>query len=124
MLMAEQLAPSHFRIIDFSLDEFSGSHTHFRRDPLAHRAALNDFFERTGRDFPRFNYLGEWHSHPAFSVHPSLEDVTTMTNLVDGSGTAITFAVLLIVRLRWGLRFEYSLFLCAAGQQPVELRLS
>ena len=27
MLMAEQLRPGHFRIVDYSLDVFSGSHT-------------------------------------------------------------------------------------------------
>src|SRR2546425_7841442 len=74
MLFAEQLAPAHFRLIDFSLDLFSGSHTHFRRDPRAHQKALNEFFEKTGRDFSRFNYLGEWHSHPSFSITPSIED--------------------------------------------------
>lgn len=122
MLMAEQLAPDHFRIVDFSLDEFSGSHTHFHRDPQTHRATLDDFFERTGRDFARFNYLGEWHSHPSFSVHPSPEDVVTMTNLVEASASAITFAVLLVVRLRWRLWLDYSLVVFAAGRKPVPLR--
>ena len=59
MLFAEQLAPAHFQLMDFSLDLFSGSHTHFRRDPCVHQQALNEFFEKTGRDFSRFNYLGE-----------------------------------------------------------------
>lgn len=73
MLFAEQLAPSHFCIIDFSVDLYSGSHTHFRRDPAIHQVASNAFFDRTGRDFSRYNYFGEWHSHPSFSVAPSLE---------------------------------------------------
>jgi integrative and conjugative element protein (TIGR02256 family) len=75
MLFAEQLQPSHFRIIDFSLDSFSGSHTAFRRDPQTHQNALDKCFQRTGRDFRRFNYLGEWHSHPSFSVQPSAQDL-------------------------------------------------
>lgn len=124
VLMAEQLGPDHFRIVDFSLDASSGSHTQFRRDPLTHRTTLDHFFQRTGRDFTRFNYLGEWHSHPSFSTRPSHEDVVTMTELVDAPGTAITFAVLLIVRLRWRFRFEYSLILFASGRTPRQLRLS
>ena len=68
MIFAEQLAPAHFRVMDFSLDAHSGSHTMFNRDPDVHRQALDDFFRRTGQDFTRFNYLGEWHSHPSFSV--------------------------------------------------------
>src|SRR5687767_12943368 len=83
MLFAEQLAPAHFRLMDFSLDLFSGSHTHFRRNPQAHQQALNEFFENTGRDFSRFNYLGEWHSHPLFSITPSVEDTETMQSLVE-----------------------------------------
>jgi hypothetical protein len=60
--------------------EASGSHTRFRRDPKTHQKTLDEFFERTGRDYQRFNYLGEWHSHPSFSVQPSVEDIETMTD--------------------------------------------
>ena len=45
MLFAERLAPSRFHVMDFSVDLSSGSHTNFRRDPRAHEAALNAFFE-------------------------------------------------------------------------------
>jgi integrative and conjugative element protein (TIGR02256 family) len=101
ILMAKQLRPGHFRIVDFSLDAFSGSHTRFRRDPKTHQKVLDAFFQRTGCDYQRFNYLGEWHSHPSFSVQPSLEDIETMTDIVENGNSTITFAVLLIVRLRW-----------------------
>lgn len=124
MLMAEQLAPDHFRIVDFSLDAVSGSHTHFRRDPDVHRQTLEEFFERTGRDYQRFNYLGEWHSHPSFSVHPSLEDIVTVTDMVENGNSGITFAVLLIVRLRWRLWIECSLTVFARGQGPRPAELS
>jgi hypothetical protein len=124
MLMAEQLAPDHFRIVDFSLDAFSGSHTHFRRDPRKHTKALDEFFRRTGHDFKCFNYLGEWHSHPSFSVHPSLEDIETMTDMVENGNSAITFAVLLIVRLRWRLWIDYSLMVFARGQAPQAVKFS
>src|SRR5258705_10877631 len=87
MLFAEPLQPSHFRIIDFSLDSFSGSHTTFRRDPQTHQNMLDEFFRHTGRDFRRFNYLGEWHSHPSFSVQPSPQDLMTMTDIVENEGS-------------------------------------
>lgn len=108
MLFAEQLAPGRFRVMDFSVDLYSGSHTNFHRDSHAHEQALNAFFERTGRDFSRFNYIGEWHSHPSFSVRPSPEDVATMTELVSDERSAISFAVLLIVRLRFGFWLDRS----------------
>ena len=118
MLFAEQLARAHFKIIDFSTDSFSGSHTKFVRDPKVHQQSLDAFFEKTGRDFVRFNYLGEWHSHPSFSVHPSLEDVETMQSLVETGSKDITFALLLIVRLRFRLWMDYSLTTFARGYSP------
>jgi integrative and conjugative element protein (TIGR02256 family) len=124
MLMAEQLAPDHFSIMDFSLDGFSGSHTRFRRDPKTHQKTLDEFFERTGRDFQRFNYLGEWHSHPSFSVRPSAEDIQTMTDIVESGNPAITFAVLLIVRLRWQLWIDCSLTVFARGRGPRPVEFS
>src|ERR1700730_14462817 len=109
MLFAEQTAPGKFRVIDFSLDLFSGSHTTFRRDPEIHRKKLDEFFRRTGHDYLRFNYLGEWHSHPSFSVRPSGEDVGTMTDIVSNPSSAIGFAILLIARLRFWAWLGYSL---------------
>jgi len=118
MLFAEQLAPGRFRVVDFSVDAFSGSHTAFRRDPVVHKKTLDQFFERTGRDFARFNYLGEWHSHPSFSVYPSGDDIEAMTELVEDKRLLIDFAVLLIVRLRLRLWISHSLTVFARGEAP------
>ena len=127
MLLAEQLKPGRFCIVDFSLDSFSGSHTEFRRDPEAHQNTLDEFFRRTGRDFQRFNYLGEWHSHPSFSVRPSAQDNSTMTDIVQNQGSIITFAVLLIVRLRLRLWVEHSLTIfarnCASQPRRISKRI-
>ena len=124
MLFAEQLAPAHFRLIDFSLDGSSGSHMHFRRDPHTHRQALREFFEKTRGDFSRFNYLGEWHSHPSFSVAPSIEDVDTMQSLVEDQSQAISFALLLIVRLRFRFWIDYSLTTFVSGYPPQRSRIA
>lgn len=124
MLLAEQLNPGHFCIIDFSLDSFTGSHTGFRRCPQAHHNTLDEFFRRTGQDFQRFNYLGEWHSHPSFSVQPSSQDLSTMTDIVESQDSAITFAVLLIVRLRFRLWIEHSLTIFARNRAPQPKRMT
>jgi [CysO sulfur-carrier protein]-S-L-cysteine hydrolase len=123
MLMAEQLAPGHFRIVEFSLDQYSGSHSAFRRDPAAHRQTLNEFFVRTSHDFTRFNYLGEWHSHPSFPVYPSGEDMRSMTDIVEDRESEISFAVLLILRLRLLLWMDYSLTVFARQRKPNSMRL-
>jgi [CysO sulfur-carrier protein]-S-L-cysteine hydrolase len=124
MLFAEQLVPGKFRIIDLSLDAFSGSRHAFRREPKIHRQTLDEFFRRTGCDYQRFNYLGEWHSHPSFSVRPSGEDIDSMTDIVTGPSSPITFAVLLVVRLRLWMWLDYSLMIFARDQQPQDARIS
>ena len=124
MLFAEQLAPARFRLMDFSLDLFSGSHSHFRRDPRVHQQALNDFFEKTGHDFSRFNYLGEWHSHPSFSVAPSIEDIETMQSLVENRTGTIAFALLLVVRQRLRFWMSYSLTTFVCGYPPQQAQMT
>ena len=124
MLLAEQIAPGRFRIADFSLDGSSGTHATFKRDPVSHRRTLDEFFRRTDRNFEHFNYLGEWHSHPSFCVAPSLEDIGTMTQIVEDQDSAINFAVLLIARLRFRIWIEYSLTVFASTQLPQQARIT
>lgn len=123
VLMGEQIEPGHFRVVDLSIDEETGGQAHFVRSPEAHAAALNAFFERTGEDYARFNYLGEWHSHPRFPVTPSVQDAASMIELVHGE-RGIDFAVLLIVRLRWWSTIASccTLFRRGTHPSPVEIR--
>jgi len=117
ILMGEEVGDQEFQIVDFSVDTSSGTRAQFVRDSDQHDEALSAFFERTGGEYGRFNYLGEWHSHPSFSVHPSLQDMHAMQDLVDGSG-GVDFAVLFISRLRWYWRFECSAHLFVRGHRP------
>jgi integrative and conjugative element protein (TIGR02256 family) len=123
MLMAEQLAPGRFCVVDFSVDSITGSHSEFRRDPAKHRQTLDEFFRRTGHDFRRFNYLGEWHSHPSFSVRPSPADISTMAEIVEDEASEITFAALLIVRTQWRFWIDHSLTIFARGHAPTATRV-
>lgn len=117
ILMGEEIGDQMFKIVDFSVDTSRGTRAQFVRDADHHDQALSTFFERTGDEYSRFNYLGEWHSHPSFSVNPSLQDVHAMQDLVDGSG-GVDFAVLFISRLRWCWRFECSAHLFVRGHPP------
>lgn len=117
ILMGEEIGDQMFQIVDFSVDISRGTRAQFVRDADHHDEALLTFFERTGDEYSRFNYLGEWHSHPSFSVTPSLQDVHAMQDLVDGSG-GVNFAVLFISRLRWYWRFECSAHLFVRGHPP------
>ncbi|TQN58226.1 hypothetical protein FLX27_26245 [Agrobacterium tumefaciens] len=123
ILMGQEIASGHFSVLDFSVDEASGADAHFVRDADHHRHALDAFFDRTGHNYQAFNYLGEWHSHPSFSVRPSLTDVRSMQELVDGERD-IGFAVLLIVKLGFWGRFNASASLHRRALPPemIDLR--
>lgn len=97
VLMAEQIAPGVFRVAQITVDHGAGTVVHFRRRIERHREQLQRFFAETGHDFSRYNYLGEWHSHPRFALHPSADDVSAMQELV--RDPTMEFAVLMIVRL-------------------------
>ncbi|WP_209006552.1 Mov34/MPN/PAD-1 family protein [Labrenzia sp. THAF82] len=97
ILMARQITPGQFEIVDFSVDELTGERAHFVRDHVFHNTFLDAFFERTGYDYEKYNYIGEWHSHPRLPIFPSLTDLESMEDLVNGE-RQIPFAVLLIVR--------------------------
>lgn len=114
ILMGEMVGDQRFRIAGISVDTVSGSQAHFVRDAEHHERELRAFFERTGADYKRFNYLGEWHSHPSFEVAPSGPDVRAMHNLVEGS-RGVDFAVLFISRHRWVWQMEASATLFVKG---------
>lgn len=123
VIMGEQLSPGHFRIVDLTVDNETGGRAHFVRSPELHSQALHDFFERTGNEYDRFNYLGEWHSHPRFPVNPSIQDAGSMFELVHGE-RQIDFAVLLIVRLDWWWKLSASCTLFQRGRDaaPAEIQ--
>lgn len=97
ILMARQITPGQFEVVDFSVDELTGKRAHFVRDHVFHNAFLDAFFKRTGYDYEQYNYIGEWHSHPRLPILPSLTDLESMEDLVNGE-RQIPFAVLLVVR--------------------------
>lgn len=108
--MGEQIAPDQFQIVDFSVDDKTGTAVHFVRSLEHHAKALESFFQKTGSEFKRFNYLGEWHSHPSFPVGPSQEDIRSMQSLVDDERD-INFSALMIVRLRYFFCVEVAAYM-------------
>lgn len=123
VLMGEQIAPGQFRVVDLSIDIHAGGRAHFVRNLEVHADALSAFFLETGHQYDRFNYLGEWHSHPLFSVTPSTQDVASMIDLVEGE-RGIEFAVLLIVRLWWWriISCSCTLFCRSESPSPVDIK--
>ena len=60
---------------------------------------LRLFFRQTEYDYQRFNYLGEWHTHPLFEPKPSIKDDESMLVIVQDNLIGANFAVLLILKL-------------------------
>lgn len=117
MIMGEQIDGQQFRIACLTIDTKTGTVGNFFRSSDEHEKALASFFDRTGNDYRRFNYLGEWHTHPSFSVLPSPQDISSMQGVVDGTGN-VDFAMLFIARLILRWRIECSAHLFARGRTP------
>ena len=98
-LYGEQLGPSDFLVTDLAIQRRRGTVARFFVDLVQAARDAARFFERTGHRYTRYNYIGEWHSHPRFAVSPSGTDIETMRSLVDDPEFQGSFAVLMIVRL-------------------------
>jgi integrative and conjugative element protein (TIGR02256 family) len=123
LLMGEHVRDEVFRVVDISVQRSGGSRAHFVRDPANHGAQLRSFFARTGRDFTRFNYLGEWHSHPMFEPLPSAVDIATMQSLVEDPAVGANFLILLIATLTAARRIEVSATLFVPKALPVSVAI-
>src|SRR5262249_25755400 len=100
--MGENLANGEFRIAEITVQREAGLVAAFVRMLAGAEASLSRFFRRTRHDYTRFNYLGEWHSHPSFSLAPSVRDCESMWEIANDRQTGANFAVLMIVQLRDG----------------------
>lgn len=99
ILMGEHVSDRVYRVKDLTIQAQGGTVVSFLRIPMAILRPLQNFFQKTGYDFTRFNYLGEWHSHPTFAPEPSNTDCRTMWEIVKDPRVGANFAVLMIVRL-------------------------
>jgi [CysO sulfur-carrier protein]-S-L-cysteine hydrolase len=123
LLMGEHLGAELFRVIEISVQRSGGSQACFIRNPRNHQAQLKSFFTRTGEDFTRFNYLGEWHSHPSFEPAPSHTDIQTMQSIVNDPAVGVTFAILLIPKLVSNRTIEATATAFTMSGVPLEIPL-
>lgn len=123
LLMGEHLHDEVFRIVNISVQRSGGSEACFIRNPSDHQATLQKFFDQTGKDYTRFNYLGEWHSHASFEPIPSLTDIQTMQSIVEDPAVGANFLVLLIVRLSNNKEIEATAMAFRTRIRPVSVPL-
>ncbi|ASC67268.1 hypothetical protein B9P52_24635 [Achromobacter denitrificans] len=98
VLMGEHMGPGHFAVRHLTV-QGGGRFASFIRQTQSSLRALRKFFRQSGHDYARFNYLGEWHSHPSFSVQPSATDHQSMLDIVKDVRVGANFVVLLIFKL-------------------------
>lgn len=98
VLLGEHVGHNHFVVRRLTAQK-PGGIASFVRGLASAIAAIRAFFVANDNDFRRFNYLGEWHSHPGFAVQPSAQDHQTMSKLATDPLVGANFVVLLIFRL-------------------------
>ena len=85
-----------FLITDVSIsNELNQSHfaSFIRGTQKAQQLLKKHFKNKTGF------YIGEWHSHPSFSLYPSPKDISTMKGIIKDRNYHAKFALLTIVKL-------------------------
>lgn len=101
-IFGEQLAPSQFLASELTFQKRRGTFTRFFVDLVQATCDALRFFHKTQHRYARFNYIGEWHSHPNFEVRPSVVDVESMRKLVRDPAFKGRFAVLMIFKVEKG----------------------
>jgi proteasome lid subunit RPN8/RPN11 len=119
IMMGEHLGPDLFRLEEITVQTHSGTLATFVRAVLGVMKPLRRFFDRTDRNYERFNYLGEWHSHPSFVPTPSPQDHRTMTEMVHDERLGANFLALFIVKLGPDGRLESSVTVYRAELPPM-----
>lgn len=99
VLFGEHLGDKEFRLVEFTTQHRRGGEVSFKRKGREASQNLKRLSKTYGNDHRRFNYLGEWHSHPNAPVVPSIVDCRTMQNLLDDKSTNANFLVLMILRV-------------------------
>lgn len=96
MLIGYQKGRNHFAISNATVADDFGTFNiaSFIREPLKSMKTLVRMFERK-----RHNYIGEWHSHPKFSLFPSDYDVRTMKGILNDPSYGVNFVILIIAKL-------------------------
>lgn len=98
ILMGEHVGPDEFKVTKITVQKRGGISSFIRiiEDAVG---KLNAFFRQSNNDYSRFNYIGEWHSHPLFTPYPSFKDDNSMLEIVMDETVGANFAVLVIVKL-------------------------
>lgn len=108
VLFGEHVGERDFRLIEFTQQRRRGDVVSFRRKGCEAKRSLKKISAAYGNEHTRFNYLGEWHSHPNAPAVPSQRDCLTMQSLLADPKTDANFLVLIILRINGSRDIEMS----------------
>lgn len=99
MLVGYQRGKNHFSIADATIADDIGKFSifNFIRDPIKSIKIITQLFIKK-----KYNYIGEWHSHPKFALQPSTKDIATMKGIIADKGYGVNFVLLIITKLNNG----------------------
>ena len=118
ILLGEHTNENEFKVCEISVQRFGGNFAFFERIAQSVIGPIRNFFDRTGHNYKKFNYLGEWHSHPSFMPRPSRIDDDTMQELINDDKLGANFIVLMIVKLGRGKRIEGTVTIYQMDKEP------
>ncbi len=98
VLMGEHVGNDSFKITSITIQQ-PGTVSKFIRKIEDAVGVMKSFFRSNDHNYSRFNYIGEWHSHPLFEPIPSSQDDASMLEIITDSSIGANFVVLLIVKL-------------------------
>lgn len=96
ILIGRKIEDNFFEIFDVSVSDEDNRYSissFFRGIKKTDMLLRSHFRDKTGY------YIGEWHSHPKFSLSPSQQDIATMQGILADENYGISFAVLIITKI-------------------------
>ncbi|CAN7595838.1 Mov34/MPN/PAD-1 family protein [Polaromonas sp. LjRoot131] len=98
ILLGEHVGVDEFKVVEITVHR-KGTFATFVRHIEEALGRITKFFERKQQNYKKFNYLGEWHSHPSFEPIPSRKDDASMLEIVQDQRVGAHFVTLLIVKI-------------------------
>lgn len=98
ILLGEHVGSNHFAVRSLTVQR-TGTFAAFIRSLRDVVPGIKAFCAARSNDYARFNYLGEWHSHPRFSTQPSSQDHASMREIATDIAVSANFVLLLVFRL-------------------------
>jgi hypothetical protein len=96
ILIGKKVEDNSFEIIDISISDEDNKYSiiSFIRGVKKSDLLLRKHFKKKSG-----YYIGEWHSHPKFSLSPSHQDIATMVGILADDHYGVMFNILLITKL-------------------------